>query len=308
MSFRFRGETRDLNGTTCRDLSGSFVELPGGVTHYELGNPEKDNTVVLVHGFSVPYFIYDPTFNFLAESGFRVLRYDLFGRGFSDRPHRPHNIDLFVRQLEELLDALRVRRPVSLVGLSMGGPITAAFTARYPARVQKLVLIDPSGARPLDAALMLKTARLPFVGELIFGQAGSAGMLRSIASDFFDPSMLEHFRSWYRIQMEYKGFMRSILSTIRHGMLGSFLEYYQQVGKMETPVLLFWGRADRTVPFEHSKDLRTAMPNLELHPIENCGHIPHYEKPDEVNPVLLEFLRRSCTRGCSPISRPTNTC
>lgn len=295
MSFLFRGETRDLNDTTRRDLSGSFVELPGGVTHYELGNPEKDTTAVLVHGFSVPYFIYDPTFTSLTESGLRVLRYDLFGRGFSDRPNRRYNIDLFVKQLEDLLDTLGLRRPVSLVGLSMGGPITATFAARYPARVEKLVLIDPSGARPVDPASMLRTAKVPFVAEFIFSQVGSAGMLWSIASDFFEPSMLKPFRSRYRIQMEYKGFMRSILSTIRNGMLGSFLEYYQEVGRLEKPVLLFWGRDDRTVPFEHSNDLRVAMPNLELHTIENCGHIPHYEKPGEVNPVLLEFLRRKRT-------------
>src|SRR5919109_740116 len=62
--------------------------------------------VVLVHGFSVPFFIYDPTFEFLTRAGFRVLRYDLFGRGFSDRPKARYNIDLFVRQLGELLDGV----------------------------------------------------------------------------------------------------------------------------------------------------------------------------------------------------------
>jgi pimeloyl-ACP methyl ester carboxylesterase len=45
------------------------------------------------------------------------------------------------------------------------------------------------------------------------------------------------------------------------------------------------------VPFEHSGGLLAVMPGAEFHVIENCGHIPHYEKPDEVNPVLLEFLR-----------------
>ena len=65
---------------------------------------------MLIHGFSVPYFIFDPTFNFLTKAGWRVLRYDLFGRGFSDRPHVRYNIDLFVRQLKELLDALNIKR------------------------------------------------------------------------------------------------------------------------------------------------------------------------------------------------------
>src|SRR6187402_1206987 len=76
----FRTETKELNDATRRLTGGSFLQLPDGVTHYELGNPTRDRTVVLVHGFSVPYFIFDPTFHFLTQNGFRVLRYDLFGR------------------------------------------------------------------------------------------------------------------------------------------------------------------------------------------------------------------------------------
>ena len=75
-------------------------------------------------------------------------------------------------------------------------------------------------------------------------------------------------------------------------MLGSFVEAYKSVNESKIPVLLFWGRNDRTVPFEHSADLRAMLLDAEFHVIENCSHIPHYEKPDGVNPILLEFLRR----------------
>ena len=70
------------------------------------------------------------------------------------------------------------------------------------------------------------------------------------------------------------------------------MEAYQQLGKMDKDILLFWGRNDLTVPFEHSRDLCAALPDVQFHIIENCGHIPHYEKPEEVNPILLEFLRK----------------
>jgi pimeloyl-ACP methyl ester carboxylesterase len=75
-------------------------------------------------------------------------------------------------------------------------------------------------------------------------------------------------------------------------MLGSFMKAYQQLGKMDKDILLFWGRDDTTVPFEHSRELCAALPHVQFHIIENCGHIPHYEKPEEVNPILLEFLRK----------------
>lgn len=285
-------ETKSLNDEARKFAGGSFVTLTDGITHYELSNPEEGQTVVLVHGFSVPYFIFDPTFDFLTQIGFRTLRYDLFGRGFSDRPRLRYNMDLFVCQLHDLLDALRFNLPVNLVGLSMGGPITAAFTARHPERVKSLTLIDPAGARAISLSPMLKAMKLPGLAEAVFGLAGSESLLKSAAKDFFDPELVGLFIERYKVQMQYKGFKRAILSTIRNNMLGSFIEVYQAVGKMDKPVLLVWGRNDTTVPFVHSDDLRAAMPQAEFYVIEDCGHIPHYEKPDEFNPILLEFLKR----------------
>ncbi len=295
-----RGETKRLNESTRKSASGSFIQLPNGFTHYELTPPllsgeglgVRLQTVVLVHGFSVPYFIYDPTFEFLTRSGFRVLRYDLFGRGFSDRPRARYNLDFFVQQLADLTDALRLSSPFNLVGLSMGGPITAAFALRYPERVDKLVLIDPVGARSIALTPTLKATKLPFVAEAVLGVVGSDVFIQSVAKDFFDPSLVDHFVEKYKIQMQYKGFGRAILSTVRNGMLGSFSEVYKQLGVMDKEVLMFWGRNDNTVPFEDSRELMRVIPNTELRVIENCGHIPHYEKPEEVNPILMKFLRK----------------
>ena len=292
MSFSYRDEIKELNDLTRKEASGSFIQLSDGVTHYELSNPEAEKTVILAHGFSVPYFIYDPTFEFLTQSGFRVVRYDLFGRGFSDRPETRYNIDLFVRQLGDLLDALHFTQPLTLVGLSTGGPITTVFTARHPERVNKLVLIDPIGANRLPFERILKLATMPIVGETVMGWIGINGMYKIIASDFLERRLVEEFQPRYILQMRYKGFKRAILSTIRNHMLDSFLDDYQRVAKLGKPVLLFWGRNDPTVPFRHSDALRKAIPNIEFHAIENCGHIPHYEKPEEVNPILLEFLRK----------------
>ena len=290
--FPFRTETKELNDESRRMTGGSFVQLPDGVTHYELSNVTRDQTVVLVHGFAAPYFIYNPTFHFLTQNGFRVLRYDLFGRGFSDRPHVRYNIDLYVKQLSDLLDALRLTRPVHLVGLSMGGPITVSFTARYPGRVKSLTLIDPAGARSLAQKPMIRLIKLPFIAEAILWVIGVEAFANSNPKDFFDPKLLEYFKSMYKVQMKYKGFLYAILSTVRNGMLESFLDVYKRVGKMDIPVQLFWGRNDPTVPPEHSNDICTAIPHVEFHMIENCGHMPHYERPEQVNPLLLEFLRK----------------
>jgi pimeloyl-ACP methyl ester carboxylesterase len=291
MHFSYRDETEELNEYTRQAASGSFVQLSDGFTHYELSNPEAKETVVLAHGFSVPYFIYDPTFEFLTQAGFRVVRYDLFGRGFSDRPDTHYNIDLFVRQLGDLLGALGFTEPVSLAGLSTGGPITAAYMARFPERVKKLVLIDPVGAKPFALSRVLKVAAMPVLGETIIGLLGTRGMSRVIASDFADRNFAAQVSERYRVQMKFKGFKRAILSTIRNNMLESFLDIYARIGKMGKPVLLFWGLHDRTVPFQHSEVLRAAMPQVEFQAIEDCGHIPHCENPGRVNAILQRFLR-----------------
>ena len=109
MQFLYRDETKELNDETRGAADGSFIQLPDGTTHYEMSSPLLSGEglgmrsfVFLVHGFSVPYFIYDPTFEFLTQAGFRVLRYDLFGRGFSDRPYVNYDLDLFVKQLAAL--------------------------------------------------------------------------------------------------------------------------------------------------------------------------------------------------------------
>jgi pimeloyl-ACP methyl ester carboxylesterase len=290
MPFSYRDETKELNEVTRKETGGSFLQLSEGFTHYELSNPQAHSTVVLVHGFSVPYFIYDPTFAFLTQTGFRVLRYDLFGRGFSDRPKTRYNLRLFVRQLRDLLDGLQLNDPVSLVGLSTGGPISAMFTKRFPKRVNKLVLVDPVGAKPLPFARALKLATAPIVGEALLNLISSKQPHKNLVSNFFHREVPETFRSRYIVQMKFKGFRRAILSSIRNGILDPIPDVYERIGKMNKPVLLFWGRQDRTVPFKHSAILQRAMPRLEFHAIEETEHIPHYDKPEEVNPILLRFL------------------
>ncbi|MBW8011876.1 MAG: alpha/beta hydrolase [Chloroflexi bacterium] len=287
--FPFRGETKTLNASSRASLPGQFVELPGGVTHYELGGPSGGKLVVLVHGFSIPFYIWDPTYEALTQVGFRVLRYDLFGRGYSDRPNKRYNVDLFTKQLLDLLDALEMRKPVNLVGLSMGGVIVGDFTSRHTERADKLVFTDPAGFK-LDLPLTLKLVMFPLIGEVFFSIFGSQSLLKGMASDFYDPPLVEQFIDRYRSQMEYKGFKRALLSSKRNGMLGDALETYKQIGRQDRRVLLFWGREDKTVPFENSALMLEAIPQTEFHPIDKIGHIPHYEAPEVVNPILIKFL------------------
>lgn len=291
MNFPFFDETKDLDDSTRTELGGTFVKLPSGFTHYELSGSNDGAPVVLVHGFSVPFFIFDPTYKFLANSGFQVLRYDLLGRGFTDKPNLRYDMHRFVGQLKELLDAFGYEQ-ADLIGLSMGGPITAAFVEKFPSRVRKHVMIDPSGISPVQFGTLLEMVKIPVIGELLIGLFGTGKMVKGIADDLFDPNLVEIFQEKYKIQMQYKGFKRAILSTLRNDALGSFQETYAKIGTFKKPTLLFWGENDTTTPFDDHKTLMKLIPHTEFHLIRNCSHIPHYEKADIVNPILKDFLLR----------------
>lgn len=291
MSFPYIGESIELDEITRRQADGAFVRLSCGVTHFEIAGPEDAPSVVFVHGFSVPYFIFDPTFTALRQAGFQVLRYDLFGRGWSDRPYTRYGLELFVGQLADLLDVLEIRRPVNLIGLSMGGPITAAFVAAYPERVRSHILIDPAGAAAFPLPTGLRLAALPVIGELIIGLLGREKIVLRLISGVADRALVEKLRVQYRVQIRFKGFKRAILSTVRSGMLGSFLQVYRQAGRLNKPTLIIWGQQDRLVPIDQHESIRAAIPHAKSHVVENCGHVPHYERPSAVNPVLIGFLR-----------------
>jgi pimeloyl-ACP methyl ester carboxylesterase len=100
------------------------------------------------------------------------------------------------------------------------------------------------------------------------------------------------FQEKYREQLQYRGFKRAILSSLRCDMLGEFSGAYRRLAGLDVPVLLLWGRNDRTVPFEHSRDILELMPAVEFHVIENSSHIPHYEQPERVNRILIDFMRK----------------
>ena len=85
--------------------SGNYIELENGYTYFEEANQDSvTGTVVLVHGFSVPSYILETTFNSIKNKGFRVIMMDLYGRGFSDNPGLPQTDELRALQVIELLD------------------------------------------------------------------------------------------------------------------------------------------------------------------------------------------------------------
>lgn len=289
--YRYPGETQSINDEVRSSTLGEYVELSNGITHYELAGPLDGQVVVLLHGFSIPYKIWDPIFNLLAEAGFNVLRYDLYGRGTSDRPQTSYDQDLFDLQLLELLEALKLKGPADLVGLSMGGGISVLFCDRHPELVRRLILIDPAGF-PLQPPVWAKLITAPILGELILSLIGGRFLIKTIAKDFYGGKQYVEYVEVARQQIKFVGYRQALLSTLRSGVLDDLSEIYHHVGNQTRPSMLIWGTLDRAVPFEMSEKVREAIPYIEFHAIHGAGHIPHYERPEVVTPMIIEFLKR----------------
>ena len=284
LPFFFNKEKQIINAEIRSNADGSFIQLPDGYTHYEIAGLDKAQVIVLIHGATVPYYIWDPTFEALKESGLRVLRYDIYGRGLSDRPYVTYDRKLFEKQLYNLLKGLEIHESVSLVGISMGGPIAAEFTVTYPTLVNKVVLIDPMH----DAEKSLRL-NIPLFGEY-YWVISSRSLPKNQLGDFFQPQRFLDWPNRYQEQMKYKGFRRAILSTIRNYFPEDKLKTYKQLDKLEKPVLIIWGKEDKTLPFASSERLLKVL-DAEFLPVEKAGHIPHYERPNIINPKIISFLK-----------------
>jgi len=265
--------------------SGKFVTLTPGTTHYEVTGPDSGRVVVLVHGFSVPYYIWDSTVAGLTAAGHRVVRYDLYGRGWSDRPDVEYDGSLYDAQLGELLDSLRITGPVDLVGLSFGGFVTAHFVASHPERVRTLTLIDPMA----EPSVLPWALRLPLIGPWIWKVMHVPGMADNQLSDFLHPELHPTWPDQYRPQMRYRGFGRSLLSTVAMASRVDFDTLYARAGRTGVPALLIWGRQDQVVPLALAEVVRRGIPSVEFVPVESAGHLPHIEQAQVVNARLRDF-------------------
>ena len=281
-------ERLELTDSVRASTPGSFVRLTDGYTHYDVAGPANGPVVVLVAGFSVPYYIWDPTFQALAAAGFRVLRYDYYGRGYSDRPDVPYTDDFYLRQLRELLDAAHITRPIDLTGLSMGAGVVTSFADRYPGRVRSLIYFDPSFRTPHPTSwLEAWPAAWNFVTVLTEQRLWADSQLE----DFFQPERFPDWPARYRVQMQFRGFRRARLSELVSNAAADQGEQLKRVSEHPRPVLVVWGKEDKNVPFVQSESLLELMPRARLLAVASAGHLPQIEQPAVVNAAMIEFLR-----------------
>lgn len=281
-------EIDELNATTRQPFGGEYVNTTSGTTHYELAGDSSAPLVVLVHGLSIPSYVWRPTFDFLLAAGYRVLRYDHFGRGLSDRPNIRYHIDDYVQQLHEVMQALELKQPHHIIGLSMGGAVVTRFVNAYPEQVRRVILIDPLVEMPARPEIQL--LQVPLLGEFMAKAVIVPKIEAGLAETVYDPAVFPDWHEQFGRQKAFNGFAQAIKRTLIALSQDNFIADYRQLGRQGKPIMLFWGKEDQVTPVAQSERLRELIPALEFHLIEQSGHLPHYEKPDQVNPLIRAFL------------------
>jgi len=285
----FDNESLTLNELSSEQLNGQFIDLTDGRTYYELSGPKGGEVVVLIHGFSIPSYIWKPTKQTLVDAGYQVLAFDLFGRGYSDRPASYFGMDLYVQQLAELLKSLNLHDPVNLIGLSMGGAVVTYFTNKFPEKVNKISLLAPLIQTPSRPELTLLQA--PLLGDYLAKVMVVPMLENSLDRVVYDPLVFPDWHTKFKRQTQYKGFARAILKTAHYLNGKTFVSEYEELGQRNIPFQLFWGRQDKTIPFTDSAKVLSALGQIEFIPLDNTGHLPHYEQPKVVNDRLIAFLK-----------------
>jgi pimeloyl-ACP methyl ester carboxylesterase len=282
-------EVNELTDQVRQQAGGSYVILSHGVTHYELSGPVSGRTVVLVHGSTIPMWTWDRLVGPLADSGFRVLRYDHFGRGYSDRPKGEYTIDMYRKQLRELLDSLHIQGPVSLVGISFGCAIIASYASYYPGSIDRMIFTAPLVNPFNELSKLLTESRVgaAFVKEQIKKQVEGG-----IRKTLHNRGMPDHYADLFIQQASFKGFQRSLISFLRNAAETDYRPFYLKTGDSVQNIMLIWGNDDKTVRVGQIRAFSKAIPRAKVEILPGIGHMAPFEATGRFNGLVLDFLTK----------------
>ncbi|MCO5272491.1 MAG: alpha/beta hydrolase [Cyclobacteriaceae bacterium] len=269
--------------------TGDFVKLGQGYTYYEYENRDADTLLVMVHGFSVPSYIWDSTYHAALSRGHGALRYDAYGRGYSDNPNVVYDVALYSSQLEELLRALHIDKKINLLGLSYGGVVVTAFAFQYPDRVRNLIYVDPVGFETTTGGGQ-HPAMVTEQQVRDYKQSESyASMAKGQLGDFYDAAPFAGWDARFEEMMKFKGFARALLSTRLN--IVSMENEQRKIAGFGLPVFAIWGAHDAVVKLGDARaNLMERIPQVELFVLPHAGHLPHMEQTTMFNSILFDQI------------------
>ena len=247
------------------------------------GTGQGGEVVLLIHGYGGDrnswLFLQEPL-----AARHRVYALDLPGHGTSSKDVGDGSVGTLAGAVIGVLDTIGAGR-AHLVGHSLGGAVAAAVAAGNPARVSSLTLIAPSGFGPEINAGYLRgfadaqTRRelKPVVGQLF---ADESLVTRQVVDDLLAYKRLDGVAVALHTLVDtlLDGDTQRIDSAAAIAAIGGTL-----------PVTVIWGRADQIIPATQAGSVAGAVRQL----LDGAGHLPHMERPAEVQAAIEETIART---------------
>lgn len=266
--------------------TSQFREVQGMQVHYR--EEGKGMPVVLLHGTAASLHTWEEWTKTLRKS-YRVISLDLPAFGLTG-PNAQHDYRLatYTDFLRAFLADLQIDS-CYLVGNSLGGSIAWSYAAAEPAQVKKLVLLDPAGfLREGSTPLVFKLANTPVVNQIMRYLTPKAFIAKNLREVYYDdskvsPALIDRYYEMALRQGNRDAFIaRAQLQR---------LDQTEQLKTIEAPTLIIWGKEDLWIPVEQADLFLAELPNAELVVMEDTGHVPMEERPEESLAPVLRFFK-----------------
>ena len=281
-----------------------FLDVAGLQVHVRDEGPREDECpILLIHGTSSSLHTWDGWVEVL-KSNRRVIRFDLPGFGLTGpTPDGIYSIDKDIRVTVAILDRLNIKRCV-VGGNSLGGTIAWRTALTYPARVEKLILVDSGGysipATSVPLAFWL--ADLPRIDWLVKNTLPRAIVTQTLRSVFADPRKVtpEMVERSYEIALR-EGNRVALFERARQRQPFGALEH--RIPELSLPTLILWGAHDRLTPPDAARRFHAEIVGSKLVIFDELGHVPQEEDPARTVLPVKDFLGIGGFVDCSQGTR-----
>ncbi len=266
----------------------AFCEIDGTKIFYEWHGPDDGPVLVLNNGVimnAATSWIFQ-TEAFSQE--YRVLQYDCRGQGQSDHPPGLYSMEQHAADLAGLLEELNVEA-AHIAGISYGGEVAQAFALAYPQRVESLILCDTVS----EVGPELELVVLSWIDAL---KSGDPLMFFHVTVPWnFSPAfiaanqpLLEDAKKRYA-QLDFPAVQALCECFLQ-------VDFTSRLGKITAPTCIIAGEQDLLKGLRYAEILKRGIPQAELHVLEGAGHASCWERPQEFNALILDFLGRTRER------------
>lgn len=270
--------------------NGKFVTSDGCALAYSVRGKVGAPRIALIHSLALDASIWDSVAALLASQA-EILAFDCRGHGQSGKPVMPFTVELFARDLTELLDHLAWRQ-TAVAGCSMGGNVAQAFAGLFPARVSALGLIDTTAWYGADAPVKWRERA---------GNArakGLAGMLDFQVTRWFS----DRFRAAHpeRVNALAEVFLGNNLDCYAAtcAMLGD-ADLRPYLSSLRIPAAVIVGEEDYATPIAMARHLHQAIAGSSLTILPQARHLTPAECPEQIAAQLAELLQRTANRAAA---------